>query len=538
MSVHSSASRVRLASVVVAALAATSACDGPSGGSAGSSAGTASPSTSSTAVPKNILAVMDKTNYVHSRWGLAVRDLGTGKNLIDLDANQYFPPGSTTKVFTGISTWNALKPDHRFVTPVYATGKVHGHTSTGSLVLVAQGDLVFGGRAKKDGTVDFRDFDHMEANTVPGMATLTPENPLAAINSLAGQIAKSGVTDVTGNVVIDDRLWAPNQELSGIPLDPMMINENVIDLSFTGHTPGQRAQFSYRPAISTQKVTSKVTTGKAGDPPNVTTTPDGKGDLVATGTVPANGKPIVQTADIEDPLGLRPDRADRRAGQARRPVGAATNGPNPVQLLPSTQTYRGDRRLSAFTSPPWSEYEKLILKVSHNKGADTNMCLLALTAHERECAAGLSLVHQYLTTHGVPGDGFTFADGRGGEPGDLTTPDAALEFSRPSHRGPMVPSSRVAADPRTRRLHRRRREEQSRPRDTSLPRRERSPRGDVAGQQVVINAETLIGYIDAASGRHLEFALYVNNLTLKQVSDLIQVFADEDHIAALLYDRY
>ena len=69
-----------------------------------------------------------------------------------------------------------------------------------------------------------------------------------------------------------------------------------------------------------------------------------------------------------------------------------------MKLLPSTQNYRGDRRLGAFTSPPWSEYEKLILKVSHNKGADTNMCLLALTAHERECAAGLSLVHQYLTT--------------------------------------------------------------------------------------------------------------------------------------------
>ena len=54
----------------------------------------------------------------------------------------------------------------------------------------------------------------------------------------------------------------------------------------------------------------------------------------------------------------------------------------------------------------------------------------------------------------------------------------------------------------------------------------------------MINAETLIGYIDAASGRHLEFALYVNPLTLKQVSDLLQVFADEDHIAALLHDRY
>ena len=122
VSVHSFGSRMRLACVVVAALAAAAACDGSSGGSAGKSAGTASPSTSSTAVPKDILAVMGKAKYAHSRWGLAVRDLDTGKMLVDLAANQYFPPGSTTKVFTGISTWNALKPDHRFVTPVYAKG--------------------------------------------------------------------------------------------------------------------------------------------------------------------------------------------------------------------------------------------------------------------------------------------------------------------------------------------------------------------------------------------------------------------------------
>ncbi len=534
MSLLSASKRVRVASVVVAALAATSACSGSSGGS---SAGSTHPA-SSTAVPKNILAVMDKARYVHSRWGLAVRDLGTGKTLIDLNANQYFPPGSTTKVFTGISTWDALKPDHRFVTPVYATGKLQGHTLDGSLVLVAQGDLVFGGRAKKDGTVDFRDFDHMEANTVPGMATLTPENPLAAINALADQIAKSGVNHVNGNVVIDDRLWAPHQELSSIPLDPMMINENVIDLSFTGHTTGQRAQFSYRPAISTQKVTSKVTTGKAGDPPDVTVTPDGKGNLVVTGTVPANGKPIVQTADIKDPSAFARVALIDALAKRGVSVNAATNGSNPVQLLPTTQNYTGDRRLAAFTSPPWREYEKLILKVSHNKGADTNMCLLALTAHQRECAAGLSLVHQYLTTHGVPGDGFTFSDGRGGEPGDLTTPNAALEVLKTISSRPDAATFKqslpilgrdgsIAAD-----------EKNSPAAGHVFAKTGTVASGDIAGRQFVINAETLIGYIDTASGRHLEFALYVNNLTLKQVSDLTQVFADEDHIAALLYDRY
>lgn len=528
--------RLRTAVTAALALAALAGC-AESGGTT-TAGGPTVQSAASTAVPRSIAAVMHQPKYAHSRWGLAVRDLDTGRTLINLNARQFFPPGSTTKVFTGIATWDALKPDHRFVTPVYATGPVQGHTLTGSLVLVAQGDLVFGGRYRRDGSVDYRNFDHMEANLLPGMARLTPGNPLRAINRLADQIAASGVTRVRGNVVIDDRLWAPHQELSGIPLDPMMINENVIDLSFTGHTAGKPARFSYRPAISTQKVVSKVTTSKAGDEPDVTITRDAAGNLVATGTVPANGKPIVQTADIEHPSNFA--RVALIDALARRgvTVTARKAGPNPVRLLPPTQDYTGDQRLARFVSPQWREYEKLILKVSHNKGADTNMCLLARTQHQRQCAAGLPMVRQYLTTHGVPGGSFTFADGRGGEPGDLTTPNAALAVlktiaSRPDARRfkrslPILGRNGSIAD-----------DEKNSPAAGHVFAKTGSvAAGDVAGQRIVLIAETLIGYIDTASGRHLEFALYVNNLTLQRVSDLIGVIGDEDRIAALLYERY
>jgi len=60
---------------------------------------------------------------------------------------------------------------------------------------------------------------------------------------------------------------------------------------------------------------------------------------------------------------------------------------------------------------------------------------------------------------------------------------------------------------------------------------------DTAGELTVI-AETLIGYIDAKSGRKLAFALYVNNLTLPEIEDLFAVFDDENLIAGLLYEAY
>ena len=56
-------------------------------------------------------------------------------------------------------------------------------------------------------TIDVPIFDHDDANALPGIATLTPEDPLAGLDDLAAQIAASGIRRVAGDVVIDDRLW-------------------------------------------------------------------------------------------------------------------------------------------------------------------------------------------------------------------------------------------------------------------------------------------------------------------------------------------
>ena len=50
-----------------------------------------------------------------------------------------------------------------------------------------------GGRTKPDGTVDFANLDHNDANPIPG-ATLTPEDPLAGLDELAAQVKRPGST--------------------------------------------------------------------------------------------------------------------------------------------------------------------------------------------------------------------------------------------------------------------------------------------------------------------------------------------------------
>jgi serine-type D-Ala-D-Ala carboxypeptidase/endopeptidase (penicillin-binding protein 4) len=60
------------------------------------------------------------------------------------------------------------------VTPVKRTGTLFGSTLDGDLILVAQGDLTMDGRTKPDGTVDFANLDHNDANLLPGARRSRP----------------------------------------------------------------------------------------------------------------------------------------------------------------------------------------------------------------------------------------------------------------------------------------------------------------------------------------------------------------------------
>ena len=490
------------------------------------------------AVPDDVQKIMDGDDYPHARWGLVVMDIETTEILVDLNSDEFFPPGSTTKVFTVSATRDALGDDYRFTTPVYATAPVTAGTVTGDLVLVAQGDVFFGGRRVTRDELSFTNFDHMEANSFPGLASLVDEDPLAGIDDLADQIVASGVTAVTGDVIVDDRLF-PEQELSGIPLHPMYINDNVIDLTLTaGAADGDAAELAWRPQISTLSVTSSVTTGDADSKPQIAIQTQPDGSIAVSGTVPEGGVPVVQVAEIDDPSSFARTAliAALRARGVSVTADPATG--NSADRLPDASTYDNDARLAAHESAPFSEYGKVIEKVSHNRGADNNMCLLALRAGSQECAAGLADVRTYLDSIEVSPTGYSFGDGRGGVPSDLTTPFAAVQllhelskrddFEVVKNSLAILGVNGTIATDNT---------------GTGASGNVYAKTGTVAGADLTsgsltVIAETLIGYIDAKSGRKLAFALYVNNLVLPEIEDLFSVFDDENKIAGLLYERY
>lgn len=199
-------------------------------------------------VPEAARAVMNEERYANSRWQIYVEDLETGEVLVDYFGDAMAEPGSFVKTYSAAAAWLEFGSDSTVTTPVKASGEVVDGALQGDLILVGQGDLTLGGRTKPDGTVDITDLDHNDANPIPG-ATLTPEDPLTGLDDLAAQVKASGIDSVSGDVIVDDRLFAG--ELAGQPITPTIVNQNIIDVLITpGGAEGDPATGELIPAVA------------------------------------------------------------------------------------------------------------------------------------------------------------------------------------------------------------------------------------------------------------------------------------------------
>ena len=103
--------------------------------------------------------------YRQARWGLLVAELDSGQVLYESDADKLFAPASVTKLYSVAAALEAFGSDYRFETPVYARGALDADGQLhGDLILVAKGDLTFGGRTDPEGHIAFKNTDHIYAN--------------------------------------------------------------------------------------------------------------------------------------------------------------------------------------------------------------------------------------------------------------------------------------------------------------------------------------------------------------------------------------
>ena len=509
---------------------------------------------SETGIPEAIQEIFDKPLYDEATWALRVSDLETGEIIYDLNSDENLFIGSVRKVFTIGEALQALGPDFMFNTPVHRQGEVDGEgVLEGDLILVASGDLTMGGRRLPDDTMDVTNFDHNDANNL-GNAILSTPDPLQGYKGLAQQIAASGVTRITGEIIIDDRLFQPYEFRGEFDIKPIFVNDDVVDIIINPGEPGGPADVDWRPKTAAFSVQSTLETLASGmvndieiDPfvPQCFGMPDCtglvSGQLSVDAEPPFTGVfPIIQIFRIADPSAYARTVLIEALTEEGVVVDADVVAPNPSNLLPPKDSYTPDTVLAEYVSLPYTEYGKLVLKVSYNIGSDTSLLLWGLENGVDNMEDALVLERQNLINNiGIPGDEFLFFDGSGG--GDtVATNKAVLKMLDYISKQPFYPGflellpilgvngslgflKDFESDPTL-----------AGAKGNVYAKSGTKARGTEDG--LILDGQALGGYIIASSGRTLIFNLVVNNVPLGfEFENISQVFEDQGTISAIAW---
>lgn len=480
-------------------------------------------------LPADFLKIMNQPKYSHANWGLYVIDIRTGKVLFDHNANKLFSPASVSKLLSTEALLYTFGDDYRFKTPVYATGKIQNGKLEGNLVLVAQGDLTLGGRQSNPDEIAFTKMDHIVANQVPGVI-LTKEDPLNGIKALAKQVSEKGIKEITGDVLIDDTLFDTTVE-RGMTISPIIINENLIDVVLNPSSEGREAILTWRPEVPGYTVENQVKTVASDGELAIEVTADKTGQkIVVKGTIPADQHDIVRTFSIQDPKAFA--RTAFIAALEKEGIKVNKNGSNELP-----KSYNNLQEVAQWTSPPLTEYVKLILKVSHNLGADLVPLLLASHQGKRTFDEGMRLIGDFAMNEvKFSPDVFVFVDAAGGNENRLT-PQAVVQLLTYVHRQAperfkkyrdALPILGV---------------------DGSLEDFAKNTEGvgkvwakpgtgmamNSATGNMFLIAQSLGGYIEGKDGRLLAYMLVVNNGSITKVDDVFGVFEDVSQLSNAIY---
>jgi serine-type D-Ala-D-Ala carboxypeptidase/endopeptidase (penicillin-binding protein 4) len=488
-----------------------------------------------------IAEIQSKAAYAHTSWGIRVVALDTGAVLIDQAGERSLTPGSIMKVYSTATALDLYGAHYRFHTPVYKTGPVSQGVLDGDLILVASGDFTFGLREQPDGTLGYNnmpEIDHNYADTgFAGGALVKGSDPLAALNRLANAVRGSGIAEVRGDVIIDARLFETYRNpVDGI-ISPIWLNENVIDIMTTPASAGQPAMIDWRPETASVKVIGEVTT-VAANPKPVTIESTTPGEIRVSGEIAAGAPPTLNIWHVPDPASFARTAFIEALQRAGVKVDANALGPNPGDKLPDTPAYSSENKVAEHVSPPLSEFVKVVLKVSYNRGAQLMLCLAAVKAGSRDCSVGISKELELLDRMGVSRQSTYVFDGAGSDDHDKTAPADQTTVLARVFKEPWGASIRdgmaILGRDGTQAANGLGSPAVGHVRIKDGSRVSLTP-GDYQG---IITAKTHVGYIEAKSGRELVFAIFLNNAPFGSVEDFITADHDIAAIAAAIQGAY
>jgi len=319
-----------------------------------------------------------------------------------------------------------------------------------------------------------------------------------------------------------------------VPISPIAINDNLLDLSITpGPSAGESTSFEFRPTPAGFAVVSDVVTGQPGGIDSIDlSTEFSPSGLRLKGTVPAGwNAPIVHTYQLQPAVAAR-----RFFVQALRDAGVQI-AQGDAGTLPARGVVANAPRVATFVSPSFSEYARLINKVSHNLGANMLPLLLAVKAgiERPTLEQGMTLMRDAVARAGVDRAEFTLSDGQGLPP-NVASPRGQVQFlcwlaGRPYFEMFRQSTPILGVDGSLKDVL---------PPGDPARGHVRAKTGTLATSKdglLLLQTKALAGYIDAKSGRFLAFGIYLNNLPIQGLQDMLDANMMLGKIASTLQQR-
>jgi D-alanyl-D-alanine carboxypeptidase len=230
----------------------------------------------------------------------------------------------------------------------------------------------------------------------------------------------------------------------------------------------------------------------------------------------------------------------RRAGVS---VAAPLVEKNPAALLPARDAYRPSDRVALLTGMQERQNAKFVLKISYNIGADTSLVLFGLSRHVDSMPAALQVERRNLAAHyGITPNQYHFVDGSGG--GDSSATNEAVTHmlnrlkSSPAFQALFQALPVLGVDGSLAFVDAYKKDATLSGATGNVHAKTGTYVAATASGQPMLKGQAYGGYIDAKSGKHLTYQLVVNDVPIKGIPDVVQVFQDEGTISAMLWRDY
>jgi D-alanyl-D-alanine carboxypeptidase/D-alanyl-D-alanine-endopeptidase (penicillin-binding protein 4) len=488
-----------------------------------------------------IAALAARPVFAHAHIGIEFFDLDANRPIYSLNADKLFVPASTTKLVTEAATLHALGTAYRFHTRIYRTGPVDANGAVqGQLVVVPSGDPNLSGRAQSNGTYAFNNEDHSYGGPpVQG-------DPLAAIDDLAGQVVAHGIKSVTGDVIVQLGLFKQGdvEGGTGMVISPVCLNDNIVDISISpGPAPGSPAVIVASPDTSYLTIVNKAVTG-APHSPNTIDMSDDVANPNATHTLTVSGSVPAGAAQSWNPYAVQqPDAYLRWAlTDALRARGVTVlngtdklSGGSTFEMFSESVRFADEDLVADHTSLPLAQDVRITLKVSQNLHAATMPYLLgALVAgvHRDSDRAGFGVERAWLEQAKLDLGGAAQSDGEGSNA--LFTPDFMVHFLAYERKQPefwafhaglpiLGRDGTLAGIARS-----------SPAAGHVAAKTGTSENEDYLNSRWIVQGKGLAGYFTSRSGKHIAFAVYLNNVSVPTSADVTNIAGQACGVVAAL----